>query len=74
MGDIITFYTIHCPMCKNIQKQMDNKKISYQVIDDKSLVLKKADELNVSEAPFAIINGEFYDNKRLKKWVEEYAI
>lgn len=72
MGKVIEFFTIHCPMCKSIQKMMDMKKIPYQVIDDKEEVLKKADELKVKSAPFAIIEGEVYVENKLKTWIKEY--
>ena len=70
----IAFYTIHCPMCKGIQKMMDMKKISYQLIDDVDTVTQKADELKINSAPFAIINGQCYTNENLKKWVREYKV
>ena len=72
MGDKVIFYTIHCPMCKSIQKTMDKKNISYQMIDTRDEVLKKAEELNLDNAPFAIINNKCYNNTNLKNWVEEY--
>ncbi len=74
MGKVIDFYTIHCPMCIGIQKMMDIKKIPYQIIDDKDEVLKKADELKIKGAPFAIIDGEIYTDAKLKKWVKEYQV
>ncbi len=74
MKDTITFYTIHCPMCKGIQKMMDMKKISYQLIDDVDTVTQKADELKINSAPFAVINGQCYVNEDLKKWVREYKV
>ena len=69
----IVFYTIHCPMCRKSQKMMDAKNISYQVIDNRKDVLQKAEELNFTDAPFAAVNDQWYDNKNLKKWIEEYA-
>ena len=69
---VIEFYTIHCPMCKSIQKMMDLKGIPYQIIDDKEKVLKKADELKIKSAPFALIEEEVYVEKQLKTWIKEY--
>lgn len=72
METSIVFYTIHCSACKGIQQLMNIKKIPYQIVDNRDEVLKKADELNVKQAPFAIINGQCYVNENLKKWVKEY--
>ena len=74
MGKVIEFFTIHCPMCKSIQRMMDMKKIPYQIIDDKDKVMNKADELKINSAPFAIINGEVYTNEKLKTWIKEYQV
>ena len=74
MGEGVIFYTIHCPMCNRIQKTMDKKNISYQMIDKRDEVLKKAEELNIDDAPFAIIDGKCYNNTNLKSWVEEYNV
>ena len=74
MGKVIEFFTIHCPMCKGMQRMMDMKKIPYHVIDDRDEVLKKADELNIKSAPFAIIDGEIYTDSKLKTWIKEYQV
>ena len=74
MEKVIDFFTIHCPMCKSIQKMMDMKKIPYQIIDDKDEVFKKAEELNIKSAPFAIIDGETYTESKLKTWIKEYQV
>lgn len=74
MGKVIDFYTIHCPACKGIQKMMDIKKIPYQIIDNKDEVIKKADELKIKSAPFAIIDGEIYTDAKLKTWIKEYQV
>ena len=72
MGDkVITFYTIHCPNCKVLQMLMVKKNIKFDVVDDKATVLSVADQYGVKSAPFAIINGQLYDAKRLKEWIKE---
>ena len=71
MGEII-LYSTHCPMCKSIQRTMDMKKLEYQIVDNKEDVLRKADELKINSAPFAIIDGKVYTNTDLKTWIKEY--
>lgn len=73
MEHVVTYYTIHCPMCKSIQKMMDSKKIDYHVIDNRSEVIKKADEFNIADAPFAVIDGKCYEKEDLKIWIKEYV-
>ena len=70
----VILYSTHCPKCKSIQKTMDLKKISYQIVDDKDLVLQKATEFATNYIPFAIIDGVFFDSNNFKKWVEEYNV
>lgn len=74
MENVIQFYTIHCPMCSTIQRMMDMKKIKYQTIDNNDEVIKKADELNITSAPFLIVDGEVYVESALKTWIKEYNV
>jgi protein-disulfide isomerase len=67
----VEFYTIHCPACKIIKMLMDKKGIKYTMEDDRDKVLKKANELGVKGAPFAVIDNVVYVNDNLKKWIME---
>ena len=71
MGKVIEYYTIHCPKCKTLQMLMDKKKIAFNVIDDKDTVMSVADTYGIKEAPFAIIDGQFYGTKQLQEWIKE---
>ena len=70
----VVLYTLHCPACKIIQKTMDQKRISYQIIDNRNLVLEQADRFKTNDIPFATIDGQFFDTSALKKFVEGYNI
>lgn len=71
MGKVIDFYTIHCPKCNTLQFVMKNKNIAFNVIDDKDTVLSMGEKYNTNSAPFAIIDGVFYDAKQLQEWIKE---
>ena len=71
MGDRVKFYTIHCPKCKILQTLMTQKNIEFDVIDDDNTVMSVADTNNITSAPFAFINGEYYDAKKLQEWIKE---
>ena len=71
MNNEITLYTIHCPKCKMLQKLMEIKKVNFDVVDDMKTVTSVAMEYDIKSAPFAIINGELYDAKKLQQWIKE---
>lgn len=67
----VIFYTIHCPKCKTLQMLMDKKGIVFNVIDDEEVVRAEGAKYNLNSAPFALINGECYDTKKLQAWIKE---
>ena len=71
MGKVIEFYTIHCPKCNVLQTLMTNKNIAFNVIDDRNVVMSVANSHNTNDAPFAVIDGQFYDTKQLQEWIKE---
>ena len=71
MGERVKFYTIHCPKCNELQMIMKKKNIEFDVIDDKDTVMSVADENNIKSAPFALIDGVYYDVKKLQEWIKE---
>lgn len=72
MGEtVIKYYTIHCPKCIVLEKLMNEKNIVFDVIDNEDEVKKIGAENNTNFAPFAFINGVFYDTKQLQQWIKE---
>ena len=67
----VIFFTLHCPKCNVLQTLMTQKNIVFNVVDDKDTVLAEADKYNIRSAPFALINGECYDTKKLQEWIKE---
>lgn len=55
---MITLYTTHCVRCKVLETKLDNKKVSYDVVDD----IAKLKELGLQDAFFPILE---VDGKRL---------
>lgn len=72
MGEnVITFYTIHCPKCKILQGLMETKNITFSIVDNEDEVKQVAEKNGTNFAPFAFIDGEFYDTKQLQNWIKE---
>jgi glutaredoxin len=71
MDKKIEFFTLHCPKCKTLQMLMDKKGIVFNVIDDEEIVRAEGAKYNLNSAPFALINGECYDTKKLQAWIKE---
>ena len=67
----VIFFTLHCPKCNVLQTLMTQKNIVFTVVDDRDTVLSEGEKYNVHSAPFALINGECYDTKKLQAWIKE---
>jgi hypothetical protein len=50
---------------------MDKKGIVFTVVDDEEIVRAEGEKYNLNSAPFALINGECYDTKKLQAWIKE---
>lgn len=62
----ITLYTIGCPQCKMLEKQLDEKKVEY---------IKKTDidemlSLGIKHAPALCVDGKLMEVKEALKWVK----
>ena len=72
MGEhVIKYYTIHCPKCNVLETLMKEKNIVFDIIDNEEEVEAIGLANNTNFAPFAFINGEFYDTKKLQNWIKE---
>ena len=67
MGKVIKLYQHGCPNCLRLKAKLDNKKIAYENITDKDLMIS----LGFKSAPKLEVNGEIMDFKEAMKWVEE---
>jgi glutaredoxin len=68
MGEnVIKLYQHGCPNCLRLKNKLDSKKIAYENITDKNLMIS----LGFKSAPKLEVNGEIMDFKQAMKWVEE---
>jgi predicted DCC family thiol-disulfide oxidoreductase YuxK len=64
MQDII-LYSNHCPLCKGLEKQLNNKHIEYTLCTDK----EHMKELGLSHMPMLSVDGQLMSNKDALRWV-----
>ena len=70
-GEIV-LYSTHCPKCQAIEMILKNKKINFELEDNKEEVLSVADSNGIKEMPFAKIGDKIYNCKELQKWIKEH--
>lgn len=61
----IILYTTHCPLCKGLEKALNNKNIAYEICTDR----EKMKELNIKHVPMLSVDGELLTNKEALRWV-----
>lgn len=61
----ITLYSTGCPKCIILEKKMDMKNISYDVVDDVDLMQKKG----FTTLPMLEVDDEVMDFGSAVKWV-----
>ena len=66
MNNII-LYSTHCPLCKGLEKALNNKHISYTLCTDTAQMA----ELHITHVPVLSVNGELLSNKQALRWVLE---
>ena len=66
---MIVLYTIHCPMCKVLQKKLDSKNINYIIEDNTDKVVEKGNEVGISSAPFLLVDDTAYSFKDAINWL-----
>lgn len=62
---MIKFYTIHCPACNVLKKKLDEKKISYEEITDKELMMSKG----FTSLPMLEVDGQILNFNGAMKWI-----
>ena len=65
---MIILYTTHCPKCNILKTKLDEKNISYQIVDDIE-ILKT---LGFNFFPILKINNEYYEFKAAVDWVNKH--
>lgn len=69
----VDLYSTGCPKCNVLAIKLLSSNIPHNKITDNDIVLKKAEEFGLAEAPFLVIDN----NKVLKfadalQWIKEY--
>lgn len=63
----ITLYTISCPKCIILEKQLKNKGIKYNMIEDTGVMINKG----IDKLPVLEINGKLMNYAEAFKWTSE---
>ena len=61
----VTLYTTHCPKCVILEKKLSQKKIKYNIVDDKQEIVKKG----FLTAPLLEVNDEVMEFTKAVEWV-----
>lgn len=69
---MIKLYSNGCESCVLIEKMLMASGLSYVIENNFEVVRKIAQQYNISFAPFAEINGEFYNANGIKKYIYEH--
>ena len=67
----VIFYSSHCPKCRVLEQLMKQNNIDYQLIDDENIYLSIAEKNEISSMPFAEIDGEIIDTKKLQQYIND---
>lgn len=68
MEEKVILYTTHCPMCKQLERQLGLKGISYEECDDED----KMREMGFTHAPILEVNGERMDFAPALRWIKTH--
>ena len=64
----IILYTIDCPKCKQLERLLDSKNITYTVNKN----LDEMKQLGISSAPVLRVDGELLDFAKAWAWGRSY--
>lgn len=59
----------HCPKCNVLEKKLNSKGISYEMIDDPDEVLKIGEQYNMNSAPILIVDDTAMDFSAANRWI-----
>lgn len=66
----LKLYSSHCPKCDMIEKILNEKGITFELVDDEKVYLPIADKNNIDSMPFAEINGKIFNIKDLQEYIK----
>lgn len=62
-------YTTHCPKCNILEKKLQAKNISYEVCEDKAIMLEK----KLTYLPVLEIDGKFLDFSSAVSYINNFG-
>ena len=60
-------YTTHCPKCKVLEAKLKEKKVDYDIVDDKKQILEEG----IRTVPVLVVNGARLDFLNAVRYVNE---
>ena len=64
---MITLYTTGCPQCTVLEKMLNDKGITYGVVNDEQVMI----DMGFTSAPMLTIDGKVYTFKEAMAWLRE---
>ena len=61
----IILYSTHCPLCKGLEKSLNQKNISYTLCTDMNIMRS----LGIKQAPMLSVDGELMKAPQALRWV-----
>ena len=65
LENMVKFYTIGCPACNVLKKKLDSKKIDYELIDNKEVLISK----NFNQLPMLEVDDIILNYKEAIDWI-----
>lgn len=62
-------YTTHCPKCNILEKKLQAKNMSYEVCEDKTIMLEK----NLSYLPILEVDGKLLDFSSAVSYINNFG-
>ena len=65
----IVLYSTGCPKCKVLKKKLEQLEVDFSLVENIDDLNKFADEHNIREAPFLVVDDEILDFKSAIKYL-----
>ena len=62
---MVILYSTNCPKCKMLEKELNKRKIEYEIITDRNVMINKG----FSSAPKLEMEGKVFDFPDAMRWI-----
>lgn len=69
---MIDYYSTHCGACETFSWLMNVRNIPYNIIHTDNEVMEAVEKYDVETFPFAVIDGEYYNTKKLFDYIMKH--